>query len=373
MPHPMGGLRFDIVNDRAGLDELRGPWSALAARAPEQNVFLTWDWAATWWRHFALLDRLHVLVVHDGNDVVAIAPFSRATLGIAGRGFDVLFGLGQEAADYGGFVVGAAGADATRVTAPILDHLLRRVSSGLAVVNLGRLRDDSSTLAVLADATGPVRSADLARDFDEEYPFLDFASLDDAARHVSRLQKRNDVRRRLRRLGEKHEVVFTYREEPAGRALDEFFALHDRRWSDKGAEASGLFVSRHGRAFLRDVAGSLHEHVRISSVRADGQPVAMRFGYEYGDRYYGVKSAFAPEFSAYGPGHLIVGLLLTHLVDSGVQEFDFMRGAGEHKDSWAGATRRVGYWSMARSGRVGAAARWARWQALRARARLRAR
>jgi CelD/BcsL family acetyltransferase involved in cellulose biosynthesis len=370
MPDPMAALRFDIVEDSNGLQELRGSWDALLAVAADRNPFIAWEWADTWWRHFRLWDRLYVLVVRDGNDVVAIAPFSRAVLGAAGHGFDIVFGLGQESADYGGFLFDATRSDTLD---PIVRHLARRVAKGTTVVTLGRLRDDSATLAQLSAVAGDGGSLDLHRDFDEEYPYLDIASLDDAARYVSRQQKRNDVRRRLRRLGEQHEVLFTYREEPVQGALDAFFELHDRRWASKPADPNGLFVNPRGRAFLRDLTQAFAGNVRISSVRADGAPVAMRYGFEFGNRYYGLKSAFAPEFSTYGPGHLIVGLLLAHLVDSGVQEFDFMRGAGEHKDAWAGGVRSVGYWSLARPGRVGNAGRFVRWQTLRARSRLRAR
>ncbi len=367
MPPLMAGLQVDVVDDEDGLAELRDPWAALLERSADANPYVTWEWAATWWRHFRGRDRLHVVVARDGDDVVAIAPLTRRTFGAGPVAVHFFFGIGHEAADYGGFLLGA---EPARTAGAILAHLAPALARG-SVVNLGRLRDDADTLCALRDAVSSSPSV-LARDEQDEYPYLDLASLADPVHDVDKLQKRHDVRRLLRRLRDKHDVAFTYDEQPIGPAFDEFLALHGRRWETKGAEASGLFVTPRGQRFLRDLVPRLGRG-RVSSVRADGVPIAMRIGYEDRGRYFGVNEAFSPDFSGYGPGHLLVGLLLDDFLERGVREFDFMRGGGLHKSKWTATARTVGYWSLAHRGRIGTASRWARWQALRVRARARAR
>ena len=77
----MTDLTLDVVVDDAGLADLRGVWADLSAADPDPNVFLTWPWATTWWRHFGAGhdDReLHIVVVRDGATVVGLAPLFRS-------------------------------------------------------------------------------------------------------------------------------------------------------------------------------------------------------------------------------------------------------------------------------------------------------
>jgi CelD/BcsL family acetyltransferase involved in cellulose biosynthesis len=363
----MGELALSVVDDEREFATLRSAWHAVFHASEDRNVFLTWEWAYTWWRHFAGRDRLHVVVVHDGSTVVAIAPLLETSLGPWGWGHRMLVGIGQETADYGGLLLGEQ-PDATGEM--ILDHLEQRAAR-VDAVNLTRMRENARLLSILRRRFPPVRLGQtLVRELTEDYPCLDLTKTDDPAGHISALEKRNDVRRRLRRLREEHDVGFVYQATPARVAVEQFLALHDERWAAKGRPPSGLFVSRRGRAFVLDAAEALNAsgHLRVSFVTADGVPIAARFGFECDGTYFGMKSAFDPAFASFGPGHLIVGMLLEEIAARGLHEFDFLRGAGEHKDAWANGGRAVGYWTLRRRGAIGHRLLWL---ALRRRRRLR--
>jgi CelD/BcsL family acetyltransferase involved in cellulose biosynthesis len=361
----MGKLALSVVDDEREFARLRSPWHAVFNSSEDRNVFLTWEWAHTWWRHFHGRDRLCVVVVHEGSNVVAIAPLLDTFFGLFGR--RMLVGIGQETADYGGFLLG----DQPEATGElILDYLEERLARGHAV-NLTRLREGSRLLLLLRRRFPPSRPGPtLVQELIEDYPYLDLTKSEDPARHVSALEKRNDVRRRLRRLRERHDVGFVYRATPPRMAVEGFLTLHEERWASKNHPPSGIFVSNKGRVFVLDVAEALDssELLRVSFVTADGVPIAARFGFECGGTYVGMKSAFDPAFASFAPGHLIVALLLEEMVARGLHEFDFLRGGGEHKDAWANGRRTVGYWTLRRPGAIGHRLLWL---ALRRRGRLR--
>jgi CelD/BcsL family acetyltransferase involved in cellulose biosynthesis len=328
-------------------------------------VFLTWEWVHTWWRHFRGRDRLHVVVVREGSNIVAIAPLLETPLGLFRR--RMLIGIGQESADYGGFLLGDQ-PDATGEL--ILGHLEDRVARGDAV-NLTRLRESSTLLSLLRRRFQPTRPGPtLVQELCEDYPCLDLTQTEDPSGHIAALEKRNDVVRTLRRLREKHDVEFVYHAGGSCLAVEQFLAIYDARWNAKGERPSGLFVGSRGRAFLRDVAGALDPSglLRVSFVTADKVAIAGWFGFECDGAYLGMSTAFDPAFASFGPGHLIVGLLLEELVARGVHEFDFLRGADQHKDKWANVHRTVGYWTLRRRGHIGHRLLWL---ALRRRRRLR--
>ena len=368
-------VTLDVVSDYAGLVGLRDDWGRLLDASADRSPFLTWEWADAWWRTFGKRDRLHVVVVRRGAQPLAIAPWMRCGDLVATIP-PVYIGIGQESADYGGVLLGE---EPRTGGAMILDHADRLLRRGSSVV-LTRLLEGGDFLPLLRERCSPPQTRmRLTELFSEEYPYLDLAGLPDPQAHVSRAWKKNDVRRRVRRLSEGADVEFVHHRSPAAdpSALEDFFRLHDARWSQKGqatgAEAAGLFATPEGRRFVRTSALAADEagFLRLSFVTVDGRPMAARYGFEYAGRYYGLKSAFDPEMSTHGPGHMVVGFLLQQAVEDGLTTFDFMRGAGAHKHAWTDRAQDVGYYLLHRTGKLGDLQRLHAWNTLRWRNRRR--
>ena len=67
-------LRFIKSNDE--FSQLRKVWDNLLSQSPADNYFLSWEWLWNWWQVFARPeDRLAILLIEDGTEVTAIAPF----------------------------------------------------------------------------------------------------------------------------------------------------------------------------------------------------------------------------------------------------------------------------------------------------------
>jgi CelD/BcsL family acetyltransferase involved in cellulose biosynthesis len=177
----------------------------------------------------------------------------------------------------------------------------------------------------------------------DTFPCLDLEATPQPRVEIERLKKRNDVRRRLRRLQEQHSVEFEYDSSQDPAAIEDFFRLHDLRWGAKSTQANGPFVTGGGREFLRRAVAAMAPsgQLRLSFVRIDGERVVGRFGFELDGTYYGAKSAFDPRLASAGPGHLAVAYLLDTAADRGLKRFDFMRGDGAHKSAWTDASAQV--------------------------------
>src|SRR5262245_43077359 len=46
-----GPIAVETIAAEPPLLDLRDEWTALLARSDADNVFLTWEWCSTWWRH----------------------------------------------------------------------------------------------------------------------------------------------------------------------------------------------------------------------------------------------------------------------------------------------------------------------------------
>jgi CelD/BcsL family acetyltransferase involved in cellulose biosynthesis len=309
-----------------------------------------------------------VITVHRGDELVALAPLLAVGVGVGPAAVRLLVGAGQENADYGGALVVAGDEEARHALAR---HLVEEVGTGRTVLNLTRLPLDSPLLAAVRAALDPGRH-ELRCEAEEAYPRLDLRATDDPERAVARLLKANDVPRRLRRLGETGAVRWVaHHPDAAGEGLATFLRLHDLRWA--GRHPSGPFASPAGRRFLAQAAAGLDRQglLRLSLLLVDDVAVAARFGTVFDGWYLGMKSAWDPSYARFGPGHLVMGQLVRDALDGGLAGIDLLRGQGAHKLAWANGERRVGYWTVARGGRQGAADRLAARVLLRSRYRWR--
>ena len=59
------------INHVDELTSLQEVWSELLSRTPQANFFQTLDWLLTYWKHFGATQRLRILVVEEGGEVIA--------------------------------------------------------------------------------------------------------------------------------------------------------------------------------------------------------------------------------------------------------------------------------------------------------------
>ncbi|MFN8016933.1 MAG: GNAT family N-acetyltransferase [Acidimicrobiales bacterium] len=371
-----GALALAVLRDDDAIDALEPEWWDLVDRAADANVYLTPAWAGAWWRTFgrgprahASRNRLHLVTVRRGGLLVALAPLLESRLVPGPVGVRMLVGVGHENADFGGVLVDGGAPEALD---EVVEHLAVELGRRGTVLNLTRLADDSALLGALrARLEG---SHELRQEEHEAYPYLDLRAFEDPERGVRKLLKKNDVLRRGRRLAEVGEVEWVYHRSGSSREdLDAFLRLHDLRW--EGRAPTGPFTSVPGRAFLADASAALDRAglLRISFVTLDGVPIVGRYGAVFGGYYLGMKSGWDPTYATYGPGHLVVGRLLEQAVQDGLDGFDFMRGAGDHKSAWTNQARDVGYTTVVRRGALADVEHRALWTGLRLRYRWRGR
>src|ERR1700761_8853510 len=66
--------RVETVSDYRAFLDLEPAWDELVEEAGIDHPFLEHSWVRTWWECFGAGSRLHILVVKEGDDIVAIAP-----------------------------------------------------------------------------------------------------------------------------------------------------------------------------------------------------------------------------------------------------------------------------------------------------------
>ena len=64
------------VERSTSFEGLKTPWSDLLDKSPEGSLFLSYEWASTWWKHFGSGADLWLLLVWDEDELLGVAPMT---------------------------------------------------------------------------------------------------------------------------------------------------------------------------------------------------------------------------------------------------------------------------------------------------------
>ena len=298
---------MSTIDHVATLDALRDDWNAMAERS--ENVFGTWEWASTWWRHLGHGAQPLWTRCRDADG----ATFAVLPLYLARRsGLRLVRLVGHGPADELGPL--CADRDRSRAAAAVrtvLDDVHADVFLGETLSH-----DWPRHLGASVHATdaSPVIHLD-GGTWDE---FL-------AGRSSN---FRRQVRRHERAL---HQYGLRYRlcDDPARlqRDLDTLFALHARRWTADASE----FTRRE--QFHRDFATLAFERgwLRLWFLELNGADVAAWYGLRFGavESYY--QAGRDPAWERGAVGLTLLAHSIREAIADGMREYRLGRGDEEYK------------------------------------------
>jgi CelD/BcsL family acetyltransferase involved in cellulose biosynthesis len=295
-----------VLEQVPSLEGLATPWRELAWRG--RNVFATYEWASTWWRHFGTAADPTLLACRseDGR-LVGIVPLYAWRR----RPVRVLRLLGHGAGDELGPVCSLE----DRALAPaMLREALDRVPHDVFVGDL--LPGDLPWASALPVRFGQTAGSPLLRVGDRSWDDL-------LAGWSSNL--RQQVRRRERNLAKRYDVSLRLADDPARLPddLGTLFSLHAARREGRGS----AFLEGRA-AFHREFATLALERgwLRLWLLALDGEPAAAW----YGLRFAGVESYYQAGWSEKFAEDSVAFVLLCHsmrsAVEDGMHEYRFLQG-----------------------------------------------
>lgn len=304
-------VRFELV-DR--LESLREEWTNLAEQG--QNVFATWEFAATWWEHFGAGRRLVTVGCRDpGGELFAVLPlyFWRR------RPLRVVRFLGNGAGDILGPVCRPERSDDA---AQALRRLLEMALWDWDVFvgeNLPGEHDWPRRLGghLIRREGNPVLRAPEG--------FEDFL-----ARRPAKF--RSQLRRRERQLARRYEVRFRLSNPTTlDGDLDALFRLHEARFGEQSAFGGGRT------AFHRAFARQAQERgwLRLWILELDGRPAAAHYGFRFGGVESGYQLGRDPQLRHESPGTVLITHTIRSAFDDGIREFALLRGHERYKYRFA--------------------------------------
>jgi CelD/BcsL family acetyltransferase involved in cellulose biosynthesis len=304
-----GPLELEPLPD---LESAREPWQALGERGG--NLFGTWEWASTWWRHFGRGRPLRLAGCRRPDGTLAgVLPLYEARR----WPLRLLRFVGHGPADQ----LGPACAPGDR---PALGEALTRTVSAPSTVLLAeRLWPPEGWIDRL--------EATVVRREESPRVALDASSWEDflAARSSN---FRQQVRRRERNLLRRGLVYRLADATSLDADLESLYRLHEVRWEAAGATS---FI-RH-RTFHEEFAGLALERgwLRLWLAEIDDRPVAAWYGFRFADAYWYYQAGRDPAWDREAAGFVLLAHTIRQAVEEGMSEYKLLLGGEPYKARFA--------------------------------------
>jgi len=124
------------------------------------------------------------------------------------------------------------------------------------------------------------------------------------------------------------------------KAMEELFSQHRKRSISEGRKTN--FTWETLEEFYLSISSQTHDWpgvVHFFELTDGNRVIASLFGYLIGSRFLSFQSGFSKEYEKLSPGTVIIYKSMCYLIQKGVTEFDFLRGADEYKFRWTSMWR----------------------------------
>ena len=307
--------------------ELEAEWRGLEARVPEATPFQGFDWCRAWLESASRggpAETLRVLAIrHDGR-LRLLWPLAVRRL----WGFRVAHWLAEPLTQYGDVLVEPE--QRRRWLEAAWNEI--RAWKDVDALEFRRIRADAAIMAV------PDVAAEASRALDHA-PFVDLRAGAGSALRTSRT--RNTLRRRLKQLQALGPVHCDLVETPAEqrRAVAEALRFKARWLEARGLASAGL---SHPASEATLMALAERGRLFVGRLGVGDETAALEVGLVQGRRYCSFIQGYDARFAQHGPGRVLVWQLIERCPDLGIDVFDFLAPAYEHKREWASGETPMG-------------------------------
>lgn len=328
--------RVDVITTEQGFAALEGEWDRLSARTPVDHPFATFGWMRCWWNAFGAGHELHIVVVRDGRELVAIAPLmlTRGRLfGLRIRRMESMANAQTPRFD----LLVARGAEAAYA---VIWDALRRDVVQWDLLQLAQLPAGTPTLDELA-RLADCRHLPTGRWYGDASPYLVFDNGDaDTYQHVVSRKHRANMDRLLRRLSDVGPVELEVVGSPGQlkAAIEDGFRLEGSGWKNR----AGTAIVSHGEVeqFYRALVShhAANGELRLLFLKSGDQRIAFAHAVVRRGALYLLKCGYDPAFSHCAPVHLLCHLLFRNANVRSFGTVEFLGANDEWKRRWTRST-----------------------------------
>lgn len=326
---------FSIINEINDVVFLKRNWDQLLDVSSFDTIYSTHEWVTAWWLSFSTdSDKLKIITATREGELVFIAPFMISTVRKYGFLIKVLRIIGTPNADHNDLLVkwGEEG------VFPLFWEFIQDKIPGWSQLHLVEMQENSSFARWLQKT-----QQNVYQEKGSECPYITLTEWETWEEYFGSLSKnfRKSTRKKRNRLFKGKNSSFNCIKSVTP-DMPELKAA--RRLEGKSTKATKIdhLVLADKKSFSfqkRLMAAQGAFDVLLFSLEIDNEMVSYRYGYEYKKKYYSYNTSYADSVERYSPGLMVLERVLKYCIDNLIVEYDFLRGASQHKGHWTKKTR----------------------------------
>jgi len=315
------------------LESYRLVWDSLLPKTPQASFFHTYDWFATYWKHFGAERKMRVLIIRASGQPIGIVP-----LCIQRERYQIgnVRVLTYPLSDWG-FWYGPIGSNQSASMFMALRHV-RETARDWDMLDLRWVPAESSDGSATSRA---LRAAgwNPKKILYQESSVVRLTDSDWESFFASRSKKwRAETRRQLRSLERDHEVTFQ-RVRPAGAAggdgeprwdvFEDCLAISRNSWQAQ-SQSGNTLCHDDVEPFLRDCHGMAAKlgMLDVGLLKVDGKPAAFQYNYCYDGDIFGLRMGYDKRYDRQGLGNVVLNRTLEDSFQRGDRKLEL--GIGDY-------------------------------------------
>lgn len=325
------------VTDIESFKSLREQWNSLAEQQVDKVPFLCHEWFELWLKHFLGEGRLHILLLHCDDKLVAIAPLFVTNTRFKSIPVRMLSLIGNAYSPLRDIISGNVdGADRSQYFQLIIVYLSAH-QDRWDILDFGPFSEPAITGCGI-EGNASRNSLHTMRQVCCENWFLDGITYSSDDYLASRSKNfRKELRKRIRKLEEEGtvDIQIVTHDDNMDRLMDDYYGVYGSSW--KQAEHLGP-------NFHRDLAGLAARKgwLRLGFIRVAGVPRATSYAIASGKTGYILKSAYDLGMKSFGLGTMMRIEMIRSLIDNdGVTCIDLGPGEEAYKHTFVSEMRNL--------------------------------
>lgn len=318
-------LSIEVITELKILESIKKNWNELLLKSNNPAPYLTYQWFKTAWECLDNDKELHIIIVKDEKEIIAIAPLLLTRVQRFGIAINRLCFIRNANTPFQDFIL----TDRKEGSLALIINYLKENTHLWNILELDELRIESETVDLLKNVCSS-KNLFYFDNFKHNSWYLPLESTWEEGLAKLKSKTRKEFKRklnRLERLGALRLDIITDLNQ-INKHLKTFFEFHKKTW--KGREKNSGFYYRIAKLF------SGEQNLILYALHLNNKPIAYLYCIKMGTILYGLKTTYDPSYYAYSPGVVLFYKSIKSMYcQKNIKEFDIGRGEEQFKKDWS--------------------------------------
>jgi CelD/BcsL family acetyltransferase involved in cellulose biosynthesis len=318
------------VIDLNEFEKLRTVWDGLANKQDAYVPFLCFDWFKIWLEHFLKDDKLLILLLYKGSELVTIAPFLIKEEKFKGINVRKIELAGNVYSPIRYFLFKEMGNGERESTLSYIFVFFSKFHRQWDIIDLSPIPEENGNFIALKNAVlkSSFKNAEI---FCFGNWYLDGISYQ-SDKYFSNLSKkeRKNIRQDRNRMEKAGKVVFKMikNSHEVETYMKTYFEIYEKSWKKREMAGPGFYLD------LTRCFGE-KDWLRLGFVFLSDVPTAVGFAFVCDGLAYFEKVAYDEDYQNLGAGSVWFMEMIKYVIDvDKVRGIDFLRGDDPYKKHW---------------------------------------